>query len=1624
MYPRNVTCYLTVRQKAVPGCKHAMVAVRQESEHKMQIKRAVAVASLNKTGRSLRAWADCTGERDHLIFYDGVSTDDPVLVKFCGGDWLPRVVSRGPEMLVAFHSSPFSVPLHSAGLPSPLRGFELDVDVFFSDSDSLDYSRDPRRSVLAVVRSPSLRTLSWSPANNYTRGTTHHIRAHSVVKAIRGKESALEKNLRKKSLPLHAYILMGALSDIRPVKFDSKRSKKPYMEYTRCSRRPLVAQSVDGPPIWGAGGSGFESRASGGIVARELASHHGDSDSIPAGFAPGFSYVGIVLDDVACRRVFSGYSRFPRPCIPACPVMTGTYGSQLESPSLGMGLPRLGPPPPHSSENEAAPECKGEGNGRSPRNPPASGIVWYHSYLRRSGSDPVGDRHWFAVVSVLKTDLIIKDYVLFDSFALNTLQNKNGCEQYIYVPLRECKLPTSRGAVGRECGRLWVRIPGFLGDLPFIRPFIPALSQSPSSALKTSLLRAAQISSLTHSVSCSWPWTVCCRVAVFVVGGDVFVVGGDVFVVGVDVFVVGGDVFVVGVDVFVVGVDVFVVGVDVFVVGVDVFVVGVDVLVVGVDVFVVGVDVFVVGVDVFVVGVAVFVVGVDVLVVGVDVFVVGVDVFVVGVDVCEFWVNATSSDQLGEESWNRGRGRAGHVLSPRHTLPPNTTCTYRFWGKAGDLVWLYFVSYSHQPLLPRDPAASAAAEPPQAGAPPPPQPSADPAACSTRLRIWDGGGPDLGHLLGDHCDADPPRLCDHTSLGNATRATRPCSPRESYVSSGPALTLQHHTDDGTALHPAAFRLRYEFVDTRLGGEPWPGRRGEVLPCSRIFRRGRAGHFRSPRNVFLFGRGGAVNLSCSYRLEAGSGEKIRLTLHNASFGEEGGCSTEADPHTGRPRCSYGGGAPRTAELRIVEMPWKDVHVDRACLCDNATLSATGSRHLVFLSSSRVLEVQFAATRLGMAEDASQLYFHASWELVPAPDCPRRQRLRGSGGEVEFVSPPAGGADAYCEGVPWLVEAHENRSLFLLTWGTFLPLEPSHDEPARCHTKNRILLYSGRPARYCVSSILMVLQHDHVGDIQFEGIMGGSLLSREWPQYIQFSRLHFGYWFLLRAPSVYNTQQAPGYLATLQHTLLQVGELDKCERNERSSTIWPMYLFEIPSFGLAWAGAREHGKLSLRTRVLAGPSSRVAAVPGSQLKLPNLPFYVVSEESGQEGLTETYTLPTAHLRGGLPVNPHQHPTTQPNQAEDNVPTNNFMKTAHFDINYSIHTTKEGILSPPILSVSFICFKNPGRTLKRKTTYSKPPQYNWLVFTKVYSHVYSVSFICFKNPGRNKLTTIKQMYSRVCETNTYRTTEHPFWHVTALSASLFPRRLPRRLCRKEAGVDGSVCSCCRLMRVVCPAAPNARQFAVHVFSEEWFGAGGAAGSGVDGGSLYLQAPRPPSFLVEFVGRDPGLAALNWLEISRSRASLLQQLRAELGSGTSTTSGGAGAGADNDTSLPSDWECPHRCPELNACISSSLWCDGRINCPSGYDEDEAQCGARRGFLGLFPGGAFALLAGGASAVAVCLFLCALAAVRMRARHRRRQQRLGKKKKKKRRDGDSAGPRRVPTEELLLDPSGSTGSS
>lgn len=58
-----------------------------------------------------------------------------------------------------------------------------------------------------------------------------------------------------------------------------------------------------------------------------------------------------------------------------------------------------------------------------------------------------------------------------------------------------------------------------------------------------------------------------------------------------------------------------------------------------------------------------------------------------------------------------------------------------------------------------------------------------------------------------------------------------------------------------------------------------------------------------------------------------------------------------------------------------------------------------------------------------------------------------------------------------------------------------------------------------------------------------------------------------------------------------------------------------------------------------------------------------------------------------------------------------------------------------------------------------------------------------------------------------------------------------------------------------------------------------------------------------------------------------------------------------------------PFRCPEIQACISSVLWCDGVRHCPSGFDEEEANCSYRFGVTLLY-------VAVGAGALGIFLIL------------------------------------------------------
>lgn len=260
------------------------------------------------------------------------------------------------------------------------------------------------------------------------------------------------------------------------------------------------------------------------------------------------------------------------------------------------------------------------------------------------------------------------------------------------------------------------------------------------------------------------------------------------------------------------------------------------------------------------------------------------------------------------------------------------------------------------------------------------------------------------------------------------------------MSSTSLLSLAATTLPGTATHPLAFALHYEFVEARLEGAAWAGAaRAQPAECARLL--AAPGAFASPRNALWFGRGGARRLRCVYRLQA-EGALLELSLAAAAFGREPRCATRPDPRTGQLACSplpleaAGSRTPAALEpgvefeddddsaavphLWIYESPWPGYRVsagegvrageaDRttlndprraqvplACLCDNSSAPLR-------LGGSGALELELAAGRLAAREDHRHLQFRGEWARGGPTRCAAQRRLPPPGASLHLSFP---------------------------------------------------------------------------------------------------------------------------------------------------------------------------------------------------------------------------------------------------------------------------------------------------------------------------------------------------------------------------------------------------------------------------------------------------------------------------------------------------------------------------------------------------------------------------------------------------------------------------------------------
>ncbi|KAL1140628.1 hypothetical protein AAG570_000558, partial [Ranatra chinensis] len=410
---------------------------------------------------------------------------------------------------------------------------------------------------------------------------------------------------------------------------------------------------------------------------------------------------------------------------------------------------------------------------------------------------------------------------------------------------------------------------------------------------------------------------------------------------------------------------------------------------------------------------------------------------------CEFWIS--------------GNGN-GVLESPHNSIPPNTTCLYHLWGSEPGAtplprpqarppryrVWLsvlnYHVASLISPTLPED------------------------TDCNTSLKIWDGTikstslcnhvRPNVA-LLGRYCKEEVPRSCDHYLLKNASR---PCTLTESFLSTGDSLTLELTLAEATSLRPVSFRALYEFVDLHQDGEPFG-----TGPCSRIFTsryqlpsvQHSPQNFASPREIFLYGRGGAKNLSCVHRFEGQKGERVRLTINSLRNGNRTDCSTLNKGGWGRLHCI---GQP-TAFIQFWEIPFAKslLKFPKDCMCATSEISLP----FVYSSNSHILELHFVVNQMDATDDYRKLGFEGTWEFTRKPVCTRDQNVRGASGELVFSAPSRTTEEVNCEGQPWVIVPSDSRYLYVKTMGVIVggTVKPKGKSERQCITSNRIEIHAG-------------------------------------------------------------------------------------------------------------------------------------------------------------------------------------------------------------------------------------------------------------------------------------------------------------------------------------------------------------------------------------------------------------------------------------------------------------------------------------------------------------------------------------------------------------------------------------
>lgn len=400
-----------------------------------------------------------------------------------------------------------------------------------------------------------------------------------------------------------------------------------------------------------------------------------------------------------------------------------------------------------------------------------------------------------------------------------------------------------------------------------------------------------------------------------------------------------------------------------------------------------------------------------------------------------------TSSNICDQHFEAEKMRSGVILTPTHTIPTNSSCSYSFSStRPDDRLWVYFASY-YVPDLNHW--------------------NSEEQCSASRLEIY---GANVGERtandtllidVGDQlqtetwskntstdclkfCEKSSPRVCGRATDSHNYLPAIPCTyPEESYLSATSQLTIKQHHFKASNMYSAgsAFVARFEFVDTKEYGQPVEG-----TPCDRLFVSADSprGELRSTRNLFHFGRGGSRDMTCSYRFVGRNNQKLRLHLTSFRLNSTN-CRHAMDPVSGLYNCRASPSVvePRTASLMVLDTIKKE-EISIGCFCSGQRYGHEKAITFDLIGSEVILNL--TVTGMRSSDDSADFAFEAKYEFVEGGQCQAHAMVQtnlGRGGELIYSVPTAhqfvGNEAVKCR---WLVEGSPGKHLYLKFKG-YLP-----------------------------------------------------------------------------------------------------------------------------------------------------------------------------------------------------------------------------------------------------------------------------------------------------------------------------------------------------------------------------------------------------------------------------------------------------------------------------------------------------------------------------------------------------------------------------------------------------------